>query len=103
MSDDIDFQTWICPKCFDDHFMNAECTPFEQKEFMPHESDHSMIAEKYRELRQDAQKLKDALHDVMCEGHSELCKVMKPYRENYLCSFEIAENALKEWNQKHEN
>jgi hypothetical protein len=23
----VSFQTWICPKCFDDHFQGAPCTP----------------------------------------------------------------------------
>jgi hypothetical protein len=46
----LEFQTWICPKCYDDHSQNSECSPLENTDFMPHESDHSHIADKYREL-----------------------------------------------------
>jgi tryptophanyl-tRNA synthetase len=47
----LDFQTWICPKCFDDHRMDGECSPIEvNKMFMPSENDHSHIANEYRRM-----------------------------------------------------
>ena len=38
----------------------------------------------------------EALTEIKTYGHAELCKVMKPYRENYRCAYEDADAALAE-------
>jgi uncharacterized protein YqeY len=38
--------------------------------------------------------LEEALKEVTYEGHSQLCSVMKDYRPNYACTYEIAIEAL---------
>jgi hypothetical protein len=50
MSDDISFQTWICPKCSDDHRQGGQCSPKNDKPFSPSPDDRSYLAVKYREL-----------------------------------------------------
>lgn len=61
MTDYINFQTWICPKCYDDHSIFADCTPVEIGVFMPSETDKSFIAEKYREQNAKIKELEAKL------------------------------------------
>ena len=55
----MEAQTWICPKCHDDHQMGKPCTP-ESGMFMPANSDQSYIADQYRkrvsELSEEKEK-----------------------------------------------
>jgi hypothetical protein len=63
MSDDISFQTWICPKCYDDHSMRAECKPLGVDKFSPSLDDNSFIAQEFRKLEaelRDARQLIEA-------------------------------------------
>lgn len=62
---ELEFQTWICPKCHDDHFMGKSCIPKDDSPFMPHESDKSHIAEKYRDLKAKYEKCVSALNDAI--------------------------------------
>ncbi len=45
-------------------------------------------------LKSQLEIAKEALKEVVCEGHSNLCESMKPYREHYTCHNEIASEAL---------
>lgn len=58
MSDDISFQTWICPKCYDVHLRNGECSPLGADKFSPAPSDHSYIANEFRKLEAEIERLK---------------------------------------------
>ena len=46
----IDFQTWICPKCSDDHPRHGECSPKNDKPFSPSPDDRSHIANEFRKI-----------------------------------------------------
>lgn len=48
----------------------------------------------YEELRRQNEVMLEALEDIASESHSSLCESMKPYRPNYACHVEIAEEAL---------
>lgn len=61
MSEKLEFQTWICPKCFDDHSIFSDCTPVEIGVFMPSDADKSFIAEKYREQNAKIKELEAKL------------------------------------------
>lgn len=41
-------------------------------------------------------RLREALEEIKCYGHSELCQTMKPVRPSYHCQYEEAEQALAE-------
>lgn len=41
-------------------------------------------------------QLREALEEIKCYGHSELCQTMKPMRPSYHCQYEEAEQALAE-------
>lgn len=51
MTDDINYQCRICPKCFDDHQPGGQCKPVSSNLFIPHPADQSYIAREYRKLR----------------------------------------------------
>jgi len=51
------------------------------------------------EMNQQVQLLEDALKEVSCEGHSEMCINMKPYRPYYECHKETADLALESLSQ----
>lgn len=51
MSDDISFQTWICPSCHGDHPQGNLCTPEDDRPFTPSQDDRSYIADQYRALQ----------------------------------------------------
>lgn len=65
---------------------------------------HEQIFKRNCEIKQkddEISKLKEAygvlregLLDVTYEGHLDLCNYMKPYRPNYKCHVELAEEAL---------
>ena len=46
------------------------------------------------QLKAQNELMREALENVKCENHSDLCKCMKPYRPNYECHYEIADEAL---------
>lgn len=47
-----------------------------------------------RELIRQNEIMAEALKEIVSESHSSLCESMKPYRPNYTCHVEIAEEAL---------
>lgn len=59
----IEFQTWICPKCSDDHRMDGPCSPPNTKPFSPSPDDNSYIAVKFRELESELKHVKRELAD----------------------------------------
>lgn len=46
-------------------------------------------------LREKLKIAVDALNEIKAYGHSENCRIMKPYRDHYRCHFEEAEEAIK--------
>lgn len=69
MSDDISFQTWICPQCHYDHAQGGACAGLDPKEFTAAPEDKSYIAEQYRKLSarfDDALDVLRELQDVPC-------------------------------------
>jgi hypothetical protein len=46
----VNFQTWICPKCYDDHRMDGPCSPMGVDKFSPHPDDSSYLAIEFRKL-----------------------------------------------------
>lgn len=97
----IDFQTWICPKCHDDHFQSAECSPIsESKMFMPSEQDHSHIANEYRERVKQIQQLEAERDDASVRAfHSDNLLVQLNEKQNKIQKLEkknkIMRDALK--------
>lgn len=67
--------------------------PAEMDEYLPdwRERCSSVQLWKNRCLR-----LREALEEIKCYGHSELCQTMKPVRPSYHCQYEEAEQALAE-------
>lgn len=56
---------------------------------------HVIEHEAYEKLKSDLKIAVDALNEIKAYGHSENCRIMKPYRDHYRCTFEEAEEALK--------
>lgn len=50
--------------------------------------------EELTELKRQNEIMVEALKEIVSESHSSLCESMKPYRPNYTCHVEIAEEAL---------
>lgn len=93
MSDEISFQTWICPKCFDDHRMDGPCVEQINKGlFMPHPEDCSYIAEKYRDRVKEIERLKKALEEIAKPQWILLKKDLDKIQE-------IAKEALKAYEE----
>lgn len=66
-----------------------------------HECNSKLLAEAVKlnievnTLKSDLKIAMDALNEIKAYGHSENCRIMKPYRDHYRCTFEEAEEALK--------
>lgn len=67
----LEAQCWICPQCHDDHSQDKPCTIRDKKEFIPHASDRSYIAEEYRarvkeltQLRSENAVMREALEKI---------------------------------------
>ena len=107
MTEEINFQTWICPTCFDDHPMIGPCVPSTKTGlFMPHPQDHSKIADEYRDRVAEIQLLKrklqiavDALNSIIPEHYTGKY-IRQLDRESFIENAEkdiaIKEAALKE-------
>lgn len=48
----------------------------------------------YEALLAIIKRQQDALEEIKTHGHSDLCITMKPIRENYICTYEIARATL---------
>jgi hypothetical protein len=69
-------------------------TPHEHYWFnLGHQS--NKIAEENNVIRAENARLKEALREIIDEGHSDLCLSMKRYRPEYVCTYEIAHEALR--------
>jgi len=81
--DEIDFQTWICPTCFDDHPWLGHCTMRDDKGlFMPHPSDHSKIADEYRDRVAEIEKINEA-----SKGLLDLLNAAAAYIEDHPANY----------------
>lgn len=57
----MNFQTWICPKCYDDHRKDGPCSPMGVDKFAPHPDDNSYIAVEFRKLESEVARLRGLL------------------------------------------
>lgn len=69
----MNFQTWICPKCYDDHRRDGPCSPMGVDKFAPHPCDNSHIAVQYRSLESEVERLSGLLEMAAAIFDDRLC------------------------------
>ena len=55
---------------------------------------YNQAVDEINALKAENARLREALREIIDEGHSDLCLSMKRYRPEYVCTYEIAHEAL---------